>query len=261
MFTVQDLILEAVAAEGSQLANIVRKDGTYNPSKINSIIPVINSALDEVYARFVIANTYVTLETREGVKDYVLSADNSIGVNSDGYILDEDFNSPVIAITSLQDEFNRTLDLNSKTKRDPGNPTHIPITVGRGPLDIVYRKFSTPKYNVLRVPSNLGTTRLIVGLRVSHPHFSLVPDSELETFDLSQYEVDLPVTYRTAMIYYMFSRLLNARGASTIGRNIFHEGDSYLDKFYRECDAIRSSDSEVNEQIDYANNYQRTGFV
>ena len=262
MFSLEDLLMEASCAEGAQMAQLSTASGDLNRKKVNKLIPVVNSALDEIFKRFVVRNEYVRILTQAGVRDYEIDPKHTAVNSNDPFILDDDFENKVIAITSLADLYGRTIPLNQSGKRDVQQVHKISnVTYGSNSIDIVQRKFSLTKYNVLRVPHGLEPTELIVGVRTAHKRIDLIPDNELETYDLSSISIDLPVSYRTAIIMYMFYRLMNAKGASSIGRSMYHEGDGYYGKFLKECDALQQSDSEVAEQIDYANCFERTGFV
>lgn len=261
MFTLEDLLSEASCAEGAQMAQLTTPDGVLDKKKVNKLIPIVNSALDEIYKRFVVRNTYIRVLTLKGVRDYTISPEFTSINSNDPYILDDDFDVPVVAITSIADTCGRNIPLNKSSKQDVIQAHDISnVRYGVSNVDLVHRKFSTPKYNVLRVPQDLEPTELILGVRVAHKRIELFDPSELPNADLSSIEIDLPVTYRTAMIYYLFARIMNAKGASSIGRSMYHEGDGYYGKFLKECDSLKQSDSEVNEQIDYANCFKRTGF-
>lgn len=262
MFTVEELLQEAASAEGAQMVQLVNKDGKLNRHKLNNLIPIINSALDEIYTRFVVSNIYITLLTQAGVRDYEIDPKHVVGVSNDPYIQDEEFVSPVLSITSLADKWGRSIPLNQASKKDAKQVHNISnVTYGSNNIDLIHRKFYTPKYNVLRVPQDLEPSELVLGVKVTHKRIPLIPDDELETFDLTSLDIDLPLSYRSAIIFYIFYRLMNAKGASSIGRSMYHEGDGYYGKFLKACDALKHSDSEVGEQIDYATCYERTGFI
>lgn len=265
MIGVDEVFDEIVVAEGAQYAQIVTPDGALNRTKLNSLITMLNAGLDDIFKRFMVCNTTIIVRTREAQRDYLLDPEFNMSVNSDGYIDDTQegysFDAPVIAITGLRTERGVELRLN---QRDRMLVEREAPPAGLQPVGSAYKgnyNFLTPKYNLLRCPQSLGASTLYVDLRTGHKRIPFIPDNELDTFDLSTLVIDLPYTYRTALVYYMMSRLFNSKGALTVGRTMFHEGNNYYDKFIRECDSLRVSDSEVTEQVDSINGIIQKGFI
>lgn len=265
MIGVDEVFDEIVVAEGAQYAQIVTPDGELNRTKLNSLITMLNAGLDDIFKRFMVCNTTIIVRTRENQRDYLLDPEFNLSVNSDGYIDDTQegysFDAPVIAITGLRTERGVELRLN---QRDRMLVEREAPPAGLHPVGSAYKgnyNFLTPKYNLLRCPQSLGASTLYVDLRTGHKRIPFIPDTELDTFDLSTLVIDLPYTYRTALVYYMMSRLFNSKGALTVGRTMFHEGNNYYDKFIRECDSLRVTDSEVTEQVDSINGIMQKGFI
>ena len=265
MIGVDELLDEIVVAEGAQYAQIITPDGELNRTKLNGLLAILNAGLDDIFKRFMVCNTTIIVNTREGQRDYLLDPEFNLSGNPDGYIDDTQegfsFNAPVIAITGLRTERGVELRLN---QRDRMLVEREATPIGLNPVGSAYKgnyNFLTPKYNLLRCPNSLGASTLYVDLRTGHKRIPFIPDDQLDSYDLSTLTVDLPYTYRTAIVYYMMSRLLNAKGALTVGRTLFHEGNNYYDKFIRECDSLRVSDSEVTEQIDSVQGIIQKGFI
>lgn len=265
MINVEEIFSEIAVAEGAQYSPVVTPDGALDRTKLNSLITVLNAGLDDIFKRFVVRNHTIIVETREGKRDYLLDPEFNLSINPDGYIDDIDegyaFDSPVIAITGLRSEYGVELRLNQRDRLQMDREAAPKGLYSYGNMNYGNYNFLTPKYNLLRCPNNLGLVRLYVDIRTSHPRIPFIPDDQLTTFDLSTLTIDLPYTYRTAIVYYMMSRLFNSKGALTIGRSMFHEGNNYYDKFIRECDSLRASDSEVTEQIDSVNGFIQKGFI
>lgn len=253
MILLSDVINELVSGEAGQIASVVTKSsGQFNRNKTNDILVIVNAALKEIYKRFIVANDMVQITTQEGVRDYLIDIKNKVGINPDGFIA-SNFNKEVIAILGVHDMAGNALKFNRMTDVELNELTPTVDT----PL---YGVFSLSQYNKLRTPPLLAGTQLQLRIRAGHVLFPMVPAENLLTFDLNSVEMDLPYTYQTAIVYYMLSRLMNSKGAENLGRSPFHEGNNYYEKFLRECESLRQSDSEVVKQIDYSQNYQRTGF-
>lgn len=262
MILLSDLIDELVAGEGSQTASLVTKSsGEFNPLKLNSIITMVNAALADIYKRFLVNRATVVLEAIYGAGDYELSQVNEVGKGGGEFLLPGSLPGEVTAITGVRTyPSNVPLRLNQNDRPrydlDGGNvlPAYEESLNRLGSL-------STPRYNVLRVPTDVGGRAFYVDVRCAHPKIPQVPKDQQATTDTSLIQIDLPYVYKTALAYYLIHRLTNAKGAESIGRTIFHEGNNYYEKYVRECDILRQSDTEQAELITFNNNFRRTGFV
>lgn len=265
MITVEEIFKELVVGEASQYAQVVTPAGQLDTKKLNNLITILNAGLDEIFKRFVVRNTTLIVQTREGKRDYLLDPSFNLSVNSDGYIDDLvegfEFDAPLIAITGLRSEYGVELRLNQKDRSLAQREAAPKGLYSYGNMNRGNYNFLIPKYNVLRCPNGLGSCRLMVDVRCTHARIPFIPDDQLSTFDLTTLSVDLPYTYKTALVYYMVSRLFNSKGALTVGRTMFHEGNNYYDKFLRECDSLKQSDSEVTEQVDSTNGFIQKGFI
>lgn len=261
MIYLGDLIDELVAAEGSQTAMVVTKStGEVSPTKVNSIIKIINAGLIDIFKRFYVANTEHILNTTTGTGKYLIDPANvKTDANPTGFI-EGDPNFNVIAITSVRTaDCGRQLPLNTQNKMNHA----YAYTHNNGLIDANNVKYGvyTSRYNVLHVPESMASSRLILSLRVCPSRIDEIPDDQVETFDYNSVVIPLPPIYTTALVYYVIARLSNPKGAETIGRTIFHEGNNYFQKYLQECESLKASDSEVSEIPDMGGNKSRFGFI
>lgn len=265
MILLSDFLDELCVGEGSQIASVVTKSsGKLNPEKVNGIISILNAALKDIFKRFVVQKTEVILNTKIGQLDYKL--DNSAIFhpvdNPTGYLVSATPFS-VIAVTgirTLKEGIQMPLNQQNKLIHSQGQYQYEHNS-GYVPACYNTHSFHTVSYDTLRIPHNLDSSSLVVSLRAGHKKIAQIPAEQVESFDYDSVVIDLPETYNTALIYYTISRLLNSKGAETIGRGIFHEGDNYYDKYVRECETLKVSDSEEAEIPDMNLGLSRFGFI
>lgn len=264
MILLSDFLNELCDGEGSQTASVVTNStGKLNPAKVNGIINILNSALNDIFTRFVVSKTEVILKTTRDVRDYKIDPENIYhpDTNPDGFIL-TDAPFRVHAITDVRTLEGKPLNLNQKDKLI-NDYVKYQYELNDGYIDLrnITNSFYTLSYNTLRVPAKLDNSEIIVTLRAGHPRIENIPDAEIETFDYDSVFIDLPENYRTALIYYTISRLMNAKGAQNLGQSMFHEGDNYYRKYLQECELLKSSDTEVSEVPDFKNHIKNYGFI
>lgn len=262
MILFSDLIGLLVAGDGSQQSNFVDVDGgQFNRSKTNKIINLLNAALGDVFKRFVVNYEEVVIQTTRDVIDYPITLNNvRSDLNPSGFIL-SNFNKPLFSISAVSTMDGKQLPLNNNSKEyfkdrylvDTGTHYLLPEC---NPYTYILKNYYT-----LRVPKNLEASQIVLSVRSGHPIIPLVPDANLDTFDLTSIEIDLPYPYLNALAYYILHRITNSRAAETIGHGIFHEGNNYQQKYVDECNSLKVSNLEVEQVSDMNMNLHRQGFI
>jgi hypothetical protein len=262
MILLSDVIDLLVSGDGSQQANFVDVDGgKFNRSKLNSIISIMNAALADIHKRFIVTHEDVIVQTTRDVIDYEIITDNVRDLNNpSGFILNN-FYKPVYGINYITDRNGKLLPLNNLTKdysmfsREFGSSDKY-LSAEHNPFT-----YTLKNYYTVRVPKNLDSSIITLSVRSGHRQLSRVPENQIETFDLTSIEIDLPYPYVNALAYFILHRISNARGGETIGRGIFHEGNNYQQKYVDECNSLKLSNFEVEEISDMNANLHRQGFI
>lgn len=265
MILLSEFLNELVDGEGSQVASVVTAStGQLNPKKVNGIINILNAALTDVFTRFLLVKTEVILKTKRDLCIYKIDNDHIFhpDTNPDGYVhAAEPFK--LLAITDVR-TLNEgiTMPLNRQNKFIKDHAAYqFTLTDGYVPARHNSHSFHTSGYSTLRTPLKLDDSELILSLRTGHPRIENIPADKLQDFDYDSVLIDLPESYRTALIYYTMSRLMNAKGAQNLGQSMFHDGDNYYRKYLQECELLKSSDTEVSEVADLQQVFRNSGFI
>lgn len=262
MILLSDLTEILVSGDGAQQSYFVNVDGgTFNKAKVNKVINLLNAALADIYKRFIINYDEVVIQTSRDVLDYPITENNVRSLsNPNGFIISF-LSSPIFSISSVSTKDGKQLPLNNNSKEvfssrylmDTGNKY---MSAEYNPYTYVLKNYYT-----LRVPKNLERSELVLSVRTGHKIIPLVPESDIDTFDLKSVEIDLPYPYVNALAYYILHRVSNARGGETIGRGIWHEGNNYQQKYVDECNSLKVSNLEVEQVSDMNLNLHRQGFI
>lgn len=263
MILLSEYLNELVTGEGNQTAHVVTKDGKFNAAKINNIITILNAALADIYKRFYVQNLELVFETKAGKTDYDLVYENSTGSGNPDAFLVSDQPFHVTAITGLRtyhEGYPIALNKQSSYEHYP-NGYIYEHNADNIPAHHIRHGIYTPDYNTIRFPSNMAVTTFIVSVKTTHPKIESIDEADIESFDYDSVVIHLPRTYLSALCFYTISRLLNSKGAETIGRTIFHEGDNYMKRYLTECESLKQTDSEVTPVPDMMNSLRVKGFI
>ncbi|HDU7846651.1 hypothetical protein [Acinetobacter baumannii] len=219
-------------------------DGEVEPREVNKIITHVNLGLTELHKRFVLKRKTLTLQTLADKSRYVLLAKygESAG-GSDPYILDADdpFKDDIIEVLRLNDEKGNEVLL-GKTHLN-GNR--------RNTIEVVQ-----PAYNILRFVSDVEAgTKFTVEYQANHATIPKVVD--FESFDASKVDIDLPMTYLEALLFFIASRVI-----TPISNNLGspQEGTSYSALFEKECQDLAVQGLDV-DQAAINDRFSYNGFV
>lgn len=260
MILFSDVIDQLESAEANLNSLIDNKTGLFKPEKYNQIITLLNAGLSDIFTKFQVREGSCTIQTTEGKYDYVIDKANAITENPiTGFILDDassPFINEVIEVTSVHTLDGYTLPFNTMDRNLEArdfNPGYS--------YDVMEckRSFSTPKYKTLRVPLGLRSSLLHIKFKVGHDKLAKVTD--LESFDTSSLVIDLPYVYLVPLVYYIISRLSNARGTERAGQGMFNEGTTFYSKYLAECNNIKENLNQSNQTAENNSLFRLRGFV
>lgn len=230
-------------AYGELSALSLAVDGEVEPREVNKIITHVNLGLTELHKRFVLKRKTLTLQTLADKSRYVLLAKygESAG-GSDPYILDADdpFKDDIIEVLRLKD---------AKGKEIPLGQTHIHVSPDT--IEVVQ-----PAYNILRFVTDVEAgTKFTVEYQANHVTIPKVVD--FESFDASKVDIDLPMTYLEALLFFIASRVI-----TPISNNLGNpqEGTSYSALFEKECQDLAVQGLDV-DQAAINDRFSYNGFV
>lgn len=246
-------------AEFNNLAIVEGKGGAarVKRTEYNRLISVTNAALDVLHQRFELASNTVRIQTTLGKTKYVLDASESIYRNPMGFILDspdDPFTNDILEISAIHAPNGRELLLNNYHEHIRHDHPVRELNV-----DELCISLYTLDYRTLRIPPNLRDTQLTITYRCSGKHLDLLADEANDPID--DIYIPLPISYINAIVYYIASRIYNAKGAETIGRGIFHEGNNYQTKFEQEAASLKTAGFEVEQMIDDTSGFYNKGFI
>lgn len=213
------------------------EQGEIRPEDYPTMITHINLALAAIFGRFTLKEEKLTLLLEPGVTRYELSrtraVSNTGSTATPKYIEDTDrpFQDDLAKVLAIHTDEGEELALNNRADKWS---CHTPSTyVLEVPEKIVEQ---APD-----VPAQLKTGSLVITYRATHPWLpvDLAPD-----FNPAQVEVDLPVAYLQALLYYVASRAhhpvsLNSEVSQTA---------SYAVKYETECMRLESNNLHLNKE-------------
>lgn len=248
-------------AEFNQLSVVLESGGeaTVDPKEYNRLISIINAGISDLHRRFDLNKNTLRIKTTEGVVKYELSSDNAISKNVNGFILDtvdDPFTDDIIEITSLVTPQGRDLILNNYSERVLRNELQT-FTI-----EELCESIYTLNYRTLRVPVNLRDSEIIVNYKSSGK--KLQPIVDADGVVITQPEnvvIELPVPYLNALTYFVAYRVYNSKGAETIGRGMFHEGNNYRSMYESALNALSISGLENDTMISDVSMFHSRGFV
>ena len=259
MILLSEIITLLQGAEFNSLAIVEGKGGEarVKRSEYNRIISMVNAGLQVLHQRFELSKNVLYLKTTKGKTTYVLEKSNAISNNQDGFIIDtieNPFEDDILEILSIFSPHGRELLLNSYTEQYVRDPLVLDVDV-----DCLYTSLYTLDYRTLRIPHNLIDTTLTVTYRSSGKNLKELVDPLNDPID--DIIIGIPASYMNALTYYVASRVYNSKGAETIGRGIFHEGNNYKTSFEQECAQLKAVGFENDVMITDNSNFYNRGFV
>lgn len=181
-------------------------------NNITAIINHINLALIDIYKRFNLSLKEVYIDQYAHIQKYTLHSKNAYSNESSTsakYIsdtTDEPFTNDILQIISVYNEVGCELPLNDSTNCE---------------------SLFTPKYNVIQVPCPVDGNTMVVLYRAA-------PELLDNTCDFNQ-EVELPLTFLDALLYYIAYRVKAARP----DQESIIESNNYFAKYNNALDLIK----------------------
>ena len=260
MFLFSDVIEQLETAEAS-LNSIVNREGIIVPDKYNKVIGFLNTALSDLYTRFNMVKGQCIIATTEGKHSYTLDKENAASVNPTGFIKDTaefPFTDTVLEITGVSTLDNRPLLFNVMDTFDRQGSVTNDKTYS---IDNCVRAFNSPKYRVLRTPIGLRDSELKVSYKAGHTPFNLIEAVDLPSFNPDSLAIDLPYPFLMPIVFYICSRVNNARGSERMGQSTINEGSSFFAKYLSECKTLKENMSQATETTTPADTFSMRGFV
>lgn len=185
--------------------------------------------LSDLHTRFLIREKSFRLERLPGKNTYVLHSRFAVSNNKSQmpkYILDSEdpFLDDLIKIERVKDHEGKPVPLNE--------------------VDDV-NAIRTLSDSIIAVPDSLKAPWLEIIYRANHPTLNkYLADAAPITV-----EIDLPIKYLQALLYFIASRALNPIGF----KETTHEGNNYLQKYEMECQRLMS----IGAGIDSGEGFER----
>ena len=228
-----DIFFALASGEISNLSCVL--DGEINPNKYQQVITAINRALVNLGTRFTLNKGYLVLQTRSGTNTYVMSPEYAVSVNPNGYILDTDtaFTEPFLEMLCI-------VDTATKVKMEldgSGLVTRLAV-------------------NTLRFHQDPEDKTYLV-------HYTALPaliDTDLnDPVDLDAIEVDLPLAYLNALIYFVASTFYapTLSGMDGVRANM---DINYRQMYEAECKLLETRGIDIDE-VEPTNLFAQRGFI
>ncbi|ENO7683826.1 hypothetical protein ACB506_003014 [Acinetobacter baumannii] len=237
-----DIFDQLAYGELSQLALVI--DGQIVPEDVNRIISQVNMGLTELHKRFMLKRKTLTLQTLDYVIRYPLLSKYAESKGAElPYILDkaDPFLDDIIEILSVHDENGRELALN----------THQAMKT-----DFSVPEVFTPAYNILRFADDPAIGKYTVTYKAGHPKLAKITD--VESFDPSKVDIELPMTHLEALLFYIASRVITPMNGAANGSP--QEGMNYAQRFEQACMLLLQQGLDVEESRE-SSRFVRNGFV
>ena len=182
-------------------------EGVIDEGNYTTVIPALNAGLVALYTRFLLKRKEIPVVLVAGQTTYTLTAGD------------------LLLVESVVDQLGKPLALN-----DANCPNSL----------------RTRSLNVLYVPpvvqDKLKVTNLVVSYRAMATPVVIDPYGY---FDPTLFEIELPVMYLDALVYFMAWQLLNAGGQ----RDNFHEGSHYAGLYEAACAELEQGGYELDEGV------------
>lgn len=248
-------------AEFNQHATVTGFGGeaVIDPKEYNRLINLVNAGIVDLHKRFDLKKNSLQLQTTEGNVKYMLSSANALSKNPDGFILDsieDPFNDDLIEITSITTPKGRELILNNRSER----VLHNEVTT----VDIeeLCESLYTLDYRTLRVPMYLRDSVLTIHYKSTGKKLLPIVDANgVVITEPTDVVIEMPVPYLNALTFYVAYRLYNAKGAETLGRVMFHEGNNYQTMYQNEIITLSQAGLENDTMISDVDTFHSRGFV
>lgn len=224
------------------------------PEAIPKINTLIQAGINDLNNKFAIRENELLLRPNPLVLVYELIPANAVSSgNPDAFIIDS-LQAPYVGdisqVTRVVNSNGKSLWLNTDT---PWAGESAGGVYGAVPPTFNFTGINFDSYNTLRLQPhhNLGDVIVRYKAKAKKMDTSLSPDNTY---------IDLPDHYLNALAWYVIARKHNPKGAETIGRGMFHEGDNYWAKYMAEVGELRNSFAGI-ASMGETTNFERGGWV
>ena len=231
--TLSDVFDQLAYGEFSKI--FLGESGAIPQASWNRIIAHINLGLTELYKRFDLKQVELPVEVLAGTLDY-----------------DHKEGGDFIEILHVFNSDNVEIPLNNRVTA---------INKEWGAAQAVVDRVHTNVPSVLSVNPQMLPQVLTVVYKAGHVPIPKIADADLDGFDLTGVQIDLPVTYLEALLYFVASRIFNPMDLSNVvGRQPFHSGNNYYSKYEAACAQLMTKGLDISEKLD-TGLFQRKGFI
>lgn len=233
LLTLHDIFHDFTSGEFAQLSIGGRGKGKIEPEDYSLLIPHINLALIDLYTKFELRTRELQVDLKDWMSVYKLHSDFAYSSPAEPvngypkYISDTPEHPFTDDIIRIEEAFNE-------------DGSHVALNQPE-----VEGGIFTPRYDTIQVPQSIGGSTLFLVYR-ARP--DLIP-TDIE--DPSQVEIELPMSHRSALLYYVASRVFT----SVTGQDTSAVGQEYRMKYMQEVTQIQQfnlnqeNSSQLNKRI------------
>ena len=223
------------------------------PSSLPKTNALIQAGINDLNKKFSIREKSLLVRTTPDKQVYELIPANAVSSgNIDAFIIDEPqdpFLGDIMQIFSITGANGESLYLNTDVVAI--RPTDdIFLTK---PSVFTYEGINMLSYNTLKLHKGADLGDTLVNYKARMKPLDLTKPPE-------QVYIDLPDHFLNALVLYVASRKYNPKGAETIGRGMFHEGNNYWSKYQEECNDLRNNLGNI-ASTGSTSNFERGGWV
>lgn len=239
LISLQDIFHDLTTGEFAQLSVGGKKKGSIEPDDYPTLIPHINLAMIDLYTKFNLRQRELQIDLIDWMSMYKLHSDyaySSPVEPPDGYpkyisdTPESPFTDDIIRIDEVFNEDGSHVALNQPE---------------------VEGGVFTPRYNVLQVPQAIGGATIFLNYR-ARP--DLIP---IDVTDPSQVEIELPMSHRSALLFYVASRVFT----SVTGQDTSAIGNEYRVKYFEEVNQITQLNLNLEDSTQLNRRIYNRGWV
>ena len=223
------------------------------PASLPKTNAIIQAGINDLNKRFSVRENYLLLRTVPEKEVYELIPANAVSSgNPDAFIIDsaaDPYTGDLMQILRVTDSTGQSLWLNT----DVAHIQPVDNIFGRRPSVFTYDGINMLAYNTLKLHKDAVLGDLLVHYKAKMKPMNLALAPE-------QVYIDLPDHFLNALVLYVASRKYNPKGAETIGRGMFHEGNNYWSKYIEECNDLKANLGSIASTGE-TTNFERNGWA
>lgn len=261
MILFSDIIEQLQSSELSLNRYTDTKTNEFERKYYNHVIGWLNTALSDIYMKFIISHGSCIIQTTAGKYSYDLVKANALTENVDGFILDSldsPFEDDVLEIIGVESLHGKTLRFNVADSHISNHHYNVNRELSYS-LENCELPFMSPKYKVLRTPFGLEASQIRVKYKAGHKRIDNILDPD--TFDTDSLAIQLPYSFLMAIVYFITSRALNAKGTERAGQGLFNEGSSFYAKYISEVKNLKDNMNNLEQTTEVHDVFGLRGFV